>query len=201
MIDFAFWKFWIFSGEGVLWINRGGLFLRMGAFSRKVLPVCGNLCKLCPSLRPRSRQAVKRYKKLIADIFPPPHQVRLIWLTLPPHALSKLKSATRWWWKIMTRSAICVNLACFPFLCWSLSMCVSFRFWVIVNERHYVPSWLSWCVWFNSLPPSLLTVFWQKEAPNERKIGKLCDYAAKNALRIPEVTIHPRPSLDTHYSL
>ncbi|KAG2238173.1 hypothetical protein Bca52824_092589 [Brassica carinata] len=52
----------------------------MGAFSRKVLPVCGRLCILCPSLRPRSRQAVKRYKKLIADIFPPPRH---------HHALSK----------------------------------------------------------------------------------------------------------------
>ncbi|KAJ0258326.1 hypothetical protein HA466_0071340 [Hirschfeldia incana] len=78
----------------------------MGAFSgllsRKVLPVCGRLCVLCPALRSRSRQAVKRYKKLIADIFPP-----------RPH---------------------------------------------------------------------------QEEAPNDRKIGKLCDYAAKNALRMPEIS-------------
>ncbi|MED6206006.1 hypothetical protein PIB30_022896 [Stylosanthes scabra] len=42
----------------------------MGVMSRRVLPVCGNLCVFCPSLRPRSRQQVKRYKKLIADIFP-----------------------------------------------------------------------------------------------------------------------------------
>ncbi|CAF2093795.1 unnamed protein product [Brassica napus] len=72
----------------------------MGAFSRKVVPVCGRLCIFCPGLRPRSRQAVKRYKKLIADIFP----------------------------------------------------------------RH------------------------QEEAPNDRKIGKLCDYAAKNAIRMPEIS-------------
>ncbi|RID61074.1 hypothetical protein BRARA_E00248 [Brassica rapa] len=72
----------------------------MGAFSRKVVPVCGRLCIICPGLRPRSRQAVKRYKKLIADIFP----------------------------------------------------------------RH------------------------QEEAPNDRKIGKLCDYAAKNAVRMPEIS-------------
>ncbi|KAF8097814.1 hypothetical protein N665_0280s0017 [Sinapis alba] len=75
----------------------------MGAFSRKVLPVCGNLCKLCPSLRPRSRQAVKRYKYLIADIFPPPHHK-------------------------------------------------------------------------------------DEGGPNDRKIGKLCEYAAKNSLRIPEIS-------------
>ncbi|CAJ1955562.1 unnamed protein product [Sphenostylis stenocarpa] len=42
----------------------------MGVMSRRVLPVCGNLCVFCPSLRARSRQPVKRYKKLMADIFP-----------------------------------------------------------------------------------------------------------------------------------
>ncbi|XP_061367291.1 protein SEMI-ROLLED LEAF 2-like isoform X1 [Gastrolobium bilobum] len=42
----------------------------MGVMSRRVVPVCGNLCVCCPSLRARSRQPVKRYKKLIADIFP-----------------------------------------------------------------------------------------------------------------------------------
>ena len=68
--------------------------------SRRVLPVCGNLCVFCPSLRPRSRQPVKRYKKLIADIFP----------------------------------------------------------------RNQVPE------------------------PNDRKIGKLCDYISRNPLRIPKIT-------------
>eukprot|EP00249_Psilotum_nudum_P022334 c28475_g1_i1 orf=207-3284(-) len=71
----------------------------MGFMSRRVLPVCGNLCVCCPGLRARSRQPVKRYKKLLADIFP--------------------KS--------------------------------------------------------------------QDEAPNDRKIGKLGDYAAKNPLRIPKI--------------
>eukprot|EP01018_Ginkgo_biloba_P032611 Gb_14070 [translate_table: standard] len=42
----------------------------MGIMSRRVLPICGNLCFFCPSLRARSRQPVKRYKKLLADIFP-----------------------------------------------------------------------------------------------------------------------------------
>ena len=41
-----------------------------GVISRQVLPVCGSLCFFCPALRARSRQPVKRYKKLIADIFP-----------------------------------------------------------------------------------------------------------------------------------
>ncbi|GFY96226.1 Uncharacterized protein Acr_11g0005320 [Actinidia rufa] len=71
-----------------------------GVISRQVLPACGNLCFFCPAMRARSRQPVKRYKKLIAEIFP--------------------KS--------------------------------------------------------------------QEEEPNDRKIGKLCEYAAKNPLRIPKIT-------------
>uniref|UniRef100_A0A2P2LNT1 Protein EFR3 homolog cmp44E n=1 Tax=Rhizophora mucronata TaxID=61149 RepID=A0A2P2LNT1_RHIMU len=72
----------------------------MGVMSRRVVPVCGSLCFFCPSLRARSRQPVKRYKKLLADIFP--------------------------------RS--------------------------------------------------------QEAEPNDRKIGRLCDYASKNPLRIPKIT-------------
>lgn len=71
-----------------------------GVISRKVLPACDSLCIFCPALRTRSRQPVKRYRKLIADIFP----------------------------------------------------------------RN------------------------QEEEPNDRKIGKLCEYAAKNPLRIPKIT-------------
>ncbi|KAJ6408239.1 hypothetical protein OIU84_011535 [Salix udensis] len=71
-----------------------------GVISRQVMPVCGSLCFFCPGMRARSRQPVKRYKKLIADIFP----------------------------------------------------------------RN------------------------QEEGPNDRKIGKLCEYAAKNPLRIPKIT-------------
>ncbi|KAI4300782.1 hypothetical protein L6164_034118 [Bauhinia variegata] len=71
-----------------------------GVISRQVLPACGNLCIFCPALRARSRQPVKRYKKLIADIFP----------------------------------------------------------------RN------------------------PEDGPNERNIGKLCDYAVKNPVRIPKIT-------------
>ncbi|XP_010907682.2 protein SEMI-ROLLED LEAF 2 isoform X2 [Elaeis guineensis] len=42
----------------------------MGVMSRRVLPACANLCCFCPSLRARSRLPVKRYKKLLANIFP-----------------------------------------------------------------------------------------------------------------------------------
>ena len=41
----------------------------MGFMSRRVVPACGTFCICCPSLRSRSRQPVKRYKKLIADVF------------------------------------------------------------------------------------------------------------------------------------
>ncbi|XP_031270951.1 uncharacterized protein LOC116129348 [Pistacia vera] len=71
-----------------------------GVISRQVLPACGSLCFFCPAMRARSRQPVKRYKKLISDIF--------------PHS--------------------------------------------------------------------------QDEGPNDRKIGKLCEYANKNPLRIPKIT-------------
>jgi hypothetical protein len=65
--------------------------------SRRVVPACGNLCFFCPSLRARSRQPVKRYKKMLSEI---------------------LKDAE----------------------------------------------------------------------PNDRKLGKLCEYASKNPLRIPKIT-------------
>ncbi|KAJ4817138.1 ARM repeat superfamily protein [Rhynchospora pubera] len=42
----------------------------MGFISRKIFPSCENLCVCCPSLRPSSRRPVKRYKKLLAEIFP-----------------------------------------------------------------------------------------------------------------------------------
>ncbi|CAN6485446.1 unnamed protein product [Victoria cruziana] len=49
----------------------------MGVVSRRVLPACGTLCYLCPSLRARSRQPVKRYKKLLADILPRSQEVEI----------------------------------------------------------------------------------------------------------------------------
>lgn len=57
-----------------------------GVISRQVLPVCGSLCILCPALRARSRQPVKRYKKLIADIFPR-NQVRILPFSSPSISL------------------------------------------------------------------------------------------------------------------
>ncbi len=44
--------------------------VEMGLMSRKVLPVCGNMCVCCPALRARSRQPVKRYNMLLAEIYP-----------------------------------------------------------------------------------------------------------------------------------
>lgn len=42
----------------------------MGFVSRKLFPSCGSMCVCCPALRPSSRRPVKRYKKLLAEIFP-----------------------------------------------------------------------------------------------------------------------------------
>ncbi|XP_048232034.1 protein SEMI-ROLLED LEAF 2 isoform X3 [Ricinus communis] len=72
----------------------------MSVISTQVMPACDSLCFFCPALRTRSRQPIKRYKKLLADIFPRAPEEQL----------------------------------------------------------------------------------------NDRKIGKLCEYAAKNPLRIPKIT-------------
>ncbi|KAJ0979921.1 hypothetical protein J5N97_015395 [Dioscorea zingiberensis] len=55
----------------------------MGFISRKLLPACGNICVCCPALRPSSRRPVKRYKKLLAEIFPksldgPPNERKIL---------------------------------------------------------------------------------------------------------------------------
>ncbi|XP_020690415.1 uncharacterized protein LOC110105315 isoform X1 [Dendrobium catenatum] len=41
----------------------------MGYISRKLLPACENVCLCCPALKPSSRRPVKRYKKLLSEIF------------------------------------------------------------------------------------------------------------------------------------
>lgn len=46
------------------------LFQGMGVISRKIFPACESMCVCCPALRSRSRQPVKRYKKLLSEIFP-----------------------------------------------------------------------------------------------------------------------------------
>jgi hypothetical protein len=42
----------------------------MGFLPAKLLPSCESMCVCCPALRPSSRRPVKRYKKLLAEIFP-----------------------------------------------------------------------------------------------------------------------------------
>ncbi|KAL6902259.1 hypothetical protein ACP4OV_005135 [Aristida adscensionis] len=42
----------------------------MGFIPAKLLPSCESMCVCCPALRPSSRRPVKRYKKLLAEIFP-----------------------------------------------------------------------------------------------------------------------------------
>eukprot|EP00257_Ricinus_communis_P013037 XP_015570391.1 uncharacterized protein LOC8269823 [Ricinus communis] len=54
----------------------------MGFVSRKIFPACESMCVCCPALRSRSRQPVKRYKKLLAEIFPksdgPPNERKIV---------------------------------------------------------------------------------------------------------------------------
>uniref|UniRef100_M8CM90 Protein EFR3-like protein n=1 Tax=Aegilops tauschii TaxID=37682 RepID=M8CM90_AEGTA len=42
----------------------------MGFMGAKLFPSCESMCVCCPALRPSSRRPVKRYKKLLAEIFP-----------------------------------------------------------------------------------------------------------------------------------
>ncbi|XP_024020255.1 protein EFR3 homolog, partial [Morus notabilis] len=55
----------------------------MGVISRKIFPACGSMCVCCPALRSSSRKPVKRYKKLLAEIFPksldgPPSERKIV---------------------------------------------------------------------------------------------------------------------------
>ncbi|WCJ43055.1 Protein SEMI-ROLLED LEAF 2 [Euphorbia peplus] len=54
----------------------------MGVISRKLFPACESMCICCPALRSRSRQPVKRYKKLLSEIFPksdgPPNERKIV---------------------------------------------------------------------------------------------------------------------------
>ncbi|KAM7459578.1 hypothetical protein LguiA_036572 [Lonicera macranthoides] len=45
----------------------------MGIISRKIFPACRNMCVCCAALRSQSRQPIKRYKKLLSEIFPKSH--------------------------------------------------------------------------------------------------------------------------------
>ncbi|XVE99273.1 hypothetical protein REPUB_Repub03eG0184200 [Reevesia pubescens] len=55
----------------------------MGFISRKIFPACGSMCVCYPALRSRSRQPIKRYKKLLSEIFPksldtPPNKRKIV---------------------------------------------------------------------------------------------------------------------------
>lgn len=63
---------WFFGGKTHLLFSLIlGIFffLKMG-ISHQIMPACDQLCVCCPAMRTRSRQPVKRYKKLISDSFP-----------------------------------------------------------------------------------------------------------------------------------
>uniref|UniRef100_A0A0D9WE28 Uncharacterized protein n=1 Tax=Leersia perrieri TaxID=77586 RepID=A0A0D9WE28_9ORYZ len=55
----------------------------MGFMSANLFPSCESMCVCCPALRPSSRRPVKRYKKLLAEIFPktpdgPPNERKIM---------------------------------------------------------------------------------------------------------------------------
>lgn len=72
--------FWGRIFGGFYW-NLGWL-REMGFISRKIYPACESMCVCCPALRPSSRRPVKRYKKLLAEIFPKTNVRFFLWFLL-----------------------------------------------------------------------------------------------------------------------
>lgn len=138
--------------------------IKMGVMSRKVVPACGSLCFFCPSLRARSRQPVKRYKKLLGEIFPK-SQVNFLFAT--------------------------INLSQMPyFFSWPIRLANALMFFFLSNMisrssrtiEVFLISWLLSSIFF-------LSHALQDAEPNDRKIVKLCEYASRNPLRIPKVKL------------
>lgn len=83
----------------------------------------------------------------------------------------------------------------FGYLCKMLYKCLGWlcilasRLFLSSSEFHVFSfSILSLILVYLKIRDFLFTL-WQEEGPNDRKIGKLCEYAAKNPLRIPKVSI------------
>lgn len=127
--------------------------------SRQVLPVCGTLCFFCPALSTRSRQPIKRYKKLLRDIFPRSP-------VLSP-SLNKLHFSFLMFlgWFLCSPPILCLY---YCFCAWKNYMFASQNPVLILNLR---------------------IMFSQGDEPNERMIGKLCEYASKNPFRVPKVPL------------
>ncbi|KAI8556998.1 hypothetical protein RHMOL_Rhmol05G0299600 [Rhododendron molle] len=116
---------------------------RMGFISRKIFPACGSMCVCCPAMRSSSRRPVKRYKKLLAEIFP--------------------KSSFKFRYHGSLVASLLVKFAHLCYIRWSLHLSLA-GMWRLT-----------------------LYFIMQKTPPNERKIVKLCEYAAKNPFRIPKI--------------
>lgn len=98
-----FWFWWVFLEIrhhnrkthlvfSLILDKRGNLICETMGISHQIMPACDQLCVCCPAMRTRSRQPVKRYKKLISDSFPR-SPVRLIlwyWMNLSVFNLSFL---------------------------------------------------------------------------------------------------------------
>ena len=78
LFSFCFWWHFDLFWWGVLIIFCFCFFFflckniwrEMGLISRKLFPACESMCVCCPALRSSSRQPVKRYRKLLSEIFP-----------------------------------------------------------------------------------------------------------------------------------
>lgn len=132
---------------------------KMGVISRRVLPLCSICCVCCPALRARSRHPVKRYKTLLAEIFPRSQVTTSTYFT-------------------------------YFYSIWDVRLSIIYL--PISRTINILDSWFFYLVMvlFETLIIFLINnIKLQDGEPNERKIGKLCEYASKNPLRIPKVIL------------
>ncbi|KAL5990944.1 hypothetical protein ACLOJK_011850 [Asimina triloba] len=170
----------------------------MGVMSRRVLPVCGNLCFFCPSLRARSRQPVKRYKKLLATIFPR-HQVNFVpflcsFIVNPsiPHVL--YIGISQWALDCTIENSLYEKMV-LDLFCGLENFLSVTR--VGVDGAKLLRFGTNGSRLFSqnivSHGPFVVTLLLPLNSkadvePNDRLISKLCEYASKNPMRIPKIT-------------
>ncbi|KAK6119239.1 hypothetical protein DH2020_047022 [Rehmannia glutinosa] len=187
----------------------------MGAMSKRMMPVCDSLCICCPAMRPRSRHPVKRYKKLLADIFPknmPAVSSSLDEngpLTLILHDC--ILGCSTWSLQIDLENSRDIAAVTFSYPFKSRSFCkhslfthqTLSKFQKSVLRMKLEHHWSDVQCMARSFKNEncktadistaqlqwLEEVPWEihlEEEPNDRKISKLCEYASKNPLRVPK---------------
>ncbi|KAK6162993.1 hypothetical protein DH2020_002834 [Rehmannia glutinosa] len=183
----------------------------MGAMSKRMMPVCDSLCICCPAMRPRSRHPVKRYKKLLADIFPKNMLQPAVSSSLDENGPLTLilhdciLGCSTWSLQIDLENSRDIAAVTFSYPFKSRSFCkhslfthqTLSKFQKSVLRMKLEHHWSDVqcmarsfknenCKTAGILSSQLFS--YEEEEPNDRKISKLCEYASKNPLRVPKIT-------------